>query len=129
MATERQKNAFDKVVENGGNVSSAMREVGYSEETAKTPQKLTESKGWIELMEEHIPKTLIAQRHRDLLNKVDEQGQIDVAAVRAGVDMGHKLWGNYAPEKSISLNVNADITNPKAKELADKYEEELKRNL
>ncbi len=29
-----------------------MREVGYSENTAKTPQKLTESKGFIELCEE-----------------------------------------------------------------------------
>jgi phage terminase small subunit len=32
-------------------------------------------------------------------------------------------------EKSINLNVTADISNPKAKELADKYEDELKKNL
>lgn len=129
MATERQKKAMDNMVENGGIISRAMIDAGYSEQTAKTPQKLTESKGWLELMEEHIPRSLIAQRHRDLLNKVDDKGEIDVIAVRAGVDMGHKLYGNYAPEKSINLNVEANITDPKARELAEKYEEELKRSL
>ena len=44
MATIRQKKALAKIVENGGNVSKAMVEAGYSPMTAKTPQKLTESK-------------------------------------------------------------------------------------
>ena len=51
MATEKQKRAVNKIVENGGNVSKAMRDVGYSAETAKSPAKLTESKGFIELMD------------------------------------------------------------------------------
>lgn len=52
MVTLRQKAAFDKVVENGGNISRAMMEVDYSPATAKTPQKLTESKGWKTLCEQ-----------------------------------------------------------------------------
>ena len=52
MATVRQKRALEKIVENGGNVSRAMIDVGYSPQTAKTPQKLTESKAFIELLEE-----------------------------------------------------------------------------
>lgn len=40
------------MVENGGVASSAMLEVGYSKNTAKTPQKLTGSKGFIELCDE-----------------------------------------------------------------------------
>lgn len=52
MATEKQKRAVNKIVENGGNISKAMRDVGYSVETAKTPSKLTDSKGFIELMDE-----------------------------------------------------------------------------
>lgn len=39
------------MVENGGNVSRAMIEAGYSPNTAKTPQKLTQSIGFVELCE------------------------------------------------------------------------------
>ena len=52
MATIRQKLALHKSIKNGGNISKAMVEVGYSKNTAHTPQKLTESKGFIELCEE-----------------------------------------------------------------------------
>lgn len=55
MATIKQKLAIRNMVENGGKVSTAMRKAGYSPATAKTPQKLTESKAWIELVEKKIP--------------------------------------------------------------------------
>lgn len=45
----KQKKAILNMVENGGNVSKAMIQAGYSENTAKTPQKLTGSKGFIAL--------------------------------------------------------------------------------
>lgn len=59
MATERQKNAASKVLENGGNVSKAMRDAGYSDKTAKTPKNLTESDGWNELMDKNFPDELL----------------------------------------------------------------------
>ena len=68
MATARQKVAAKKVVENGGNVSQAMIEAGYSPNTAHTPQKLTESKGWDELMEEFLSDAELQEKHRELLN-------------------------------------------------------------
>lgn len=40
------KKAVANMVENGGNVSKAMRDAGYSEETAISPKKLTDSKGF-----------------------------------------------------------------------------------
>jgi hypothetical protein len=52
MATEKQKKALLKIVENGGNVSRAMIDAGYSVATAHTPQKLTESKAFTQYMEE-----------------------------------------------------------------------------
>ena len=52
MATIRQKLALHKAIKNGGNISKAMVEVGYSENTAHTPQKLTGSKGFLELCED-----------------------------------------------------------------------------
>ncbi len=62
MATIKQKKAAENLVENGGNVSKAMRDAGYSEATAKTPQKLTESVGFLELCDElGLTDTLIAQ--------------------------------------------------------------------
>jgi hypothetical protein len=51
MSTLRQEIALENMVENGGNISQAMISAGYSPNTAKTPQKLTESLGFIELCE------------------------------------------------------------------------------
>ena len=53
MTTIKQKLAVKKMVENGGRVGPAMIEAGYSENTAHTPQKLTESEGFKELMKEY----------------------------------------------------------------------------
>ena len=64
----KAKKAFDIMVENGGVVSTAMIEAGYSPATAKTPQKLTESKGWQELMAEYLPDVDVAKRHQELMN-------------------------------------------------------------
>lgn len=62
MATAKQKKAMEILVENGGNnVGKAMIEAGYTPATAKTPQKLTESKGWQELVEEYLPDDLLAK--------------------------------------------------------------------
>ena len=106
--------AFIKVVENHGNVSKSMREVGYTEKTAKNPKNLTDSKGWQELLDEFIPDSLLAERHKELLNKreVVQIGhgegteyelldQPDTQAVKAGLDMGYKLKGKYEAEKHI----------------------------
>lgn len=68
MATVKQKKAIAKVVENGGNVSKAMVDAGYSAATAKTPQKLTESKGWDELMGDLLSDKKLIEKHDSLLN-------------------------------------------------------------
>ena len=61
MPTLRQQRAVDKLVGNGGNVTQAMLEAGYSPNTANTPGKLTKSNGWLELMEQYgLTKVLIA---------------------------------------------------------------------
>lgn len=70
--TIKQKLATEKVVENGGNVSKAMIDAGYSLKTAHTPQKLTESKGWKELMDKYLPDEDVLRAHQEGLeaNKV-----------------------------------------------------------
>lgn len=65
MPTSKQKRAAKNIVENGGNVSKGMRDAGYSPATAKTPQKLTESKGWLELLDEYIPDDKLQEVLKD----------------------------------------------------------------
>ena len=67
MATTRAKKAFTKMAENGGIISKAMRDAGYSEVTSKTPSKLTKSKGWAELMKKYLPDDALGKTHQGLL--------------------------------------------------------------
>jgi len=112
MPTLKQELLVKKLVENRGNVSKSMREVGYSPATAKNPQQTTISKTYQELMKQYLPDDLISERHNDLLNKkkyvIIKKGnsaksiktdEMDTDAVKAGVDMAYKIKGSYAPEK------------------------------
>jgi hypothetical protein len=65
MATYKQKKAMDKIVENNGNISKSMREVGYTDATAKNPSNLTNSKGWAELLAEINDEPLL-KRLKDI---------------------------------------------------------------
>lgn len=67
MPTYRQKLVASKLLENGGNIGKVMIAASYSPSTAKTPQKLTQSKGWKELMDVCFPDELIVRTHRDAL--------------------------------------------------------------
>lgn len=108
--TVKQTKAIKNAVENGGNVSKAMRDAGYSPQTAKNPSKLTESIAWNDLMEQHLPDTELAKVHDELLHskkitkfigKGDyetETSEDSPIAVKA-LDMAYKLKGYYAPEK------------------------------
>jgi len=111
MATERQKIAAKKVSENIRNpssltsgIGSILKQSGYSESVSKSPQRVTESKGWRELMSELLPDEELLQLHRALLAKEEiirkgrriiSQPHRDV--VRA-LDLAYKLKGAYASE-------------------------------
>ena len=66
--TFRQRLAASKMVENGGNISQAMRDAGYSPATAKTPQKLTKSKSWQKLMKKYLHDEYLISKHIQLLD-------------------------------------------------------------
>ena len=144
MPTNKQKAAFDKSLENGGVISQAMIEAGYSPATAKTPQKLTESKGFQELVEKYLPDETLVKVHQEGLQATtkkphlidrDDKGrpvyeyvpEEDYATRHRYLDSAYKLKGSYAPDKSINLNANVNITpqDEKAKAIAQKYEGEL----
>lgn len=106
MATTKQARLIPKVLENGGNVSKAMREVGYSEAMAKNPQKVTKSKGYQNLLQKYLPDTHLVQKHRAFLDaprivrtykKGDLETEVeetDPGAIKA-LDMAYKLKGKY----------------------------------
>lgn len=57
--TIKQAKAAKLAVENGGNISQAMRDAGYSEATVNNPSNLTATKTWQQLMEEYLPDDMI----------------------------------------------------------------------
>lgn len=58
----KQTLAFKEALNNGGNITQAMRKVGYSEATAHNPQQVTKSEAWQALLEKHIPDWKLAQK-------------------------------------------------------------------
>jgi hypothetical protein len=60
--------AVQYVVENGRNVSKAMRDAGYSPNTACC-RKADQSDAWRELMDRVLPDELLAEKHAAPLNK------------------------------------------------------------
>lgn len=75
--TLKQQQAVKAIVENGGNRSKALEKVGYSPNTAKTPQKVTDSKGFKEASKDFV-KQMDKERQRVIkamsernLSKVD----------------------------------------------------------
>ena len=125
MATLKQKRAVKNLVENGGNVSKAMREAGYSKATAKNPKKLTERKDWQQLLEEYLPDDLLAKKHNELLEKKEtlirynpkkkkyeaiRTEEIDSQAVGKGLDLAYKLKNKFAPTRIKFEDENDDLT-------------------
>ena len=133
MPTIRQKKAFTRVVENGGVVSTAMVDAGYSKATAKTPQKLTDSDGWKELTEEFLPDKDLAKVHKEGLKATtlrphlvdrDDKGrpvyeykrEDDYQTRHRYLDTAYKLKNRYTEGITIDRAVIVNIS----KEIADK---------
>ena len=123
MPTENQKIVFEKVakkVRKGDKVAVSREMQGvYSDSFSKEPSRLIQSKGWQELMEQHLPEKDLLKVHREGLKagkkifknnnatgEIEEVGvEPDYATRHKYLDTGYKLRGSYAPEKSINLNL------------------------
>ena len=91
-------------MENGGNVSQAMRDVGYSENTAKTPQKLTESVGFIELCEEK------GLTDSFLINALVEDIKEKKGNRKAELELGFKIKGRLVQKLNVNNNNNKSLS-------------------
>lgn len=104
MATLKQRMAVDKIVENHGNVSRAMLEVGYPPVTAKNPKNLTESKGFKELMKEYgLTEGLIA---KSLVEDIKLKKQNRIGELRLGSEiLGMKAVEGSTNDTNIQVNI------------------------
>lgn len=100
--TNRQKLAASKLQETAGNVSKAMKLAGYSDASAKDPQRLTRSKGWQELMEKHLPDKNLLHIHKELLKNADWRAR------DSGLDKAYKIKGKYADSK-IQIGASEEL--------------------
>src|SRR4030042_5142392 len=89
MATIKQRRAVEKIMENNGNVSKSMKQVGYREATAKNPKNLTESKGFQELLAAEINDDEMLKRLKQIINKGANRESL------TDIDMGLKLKNKY----------------------------------
>lgn len=100
--TIKQKLVALKITENHGNISKTMLEVGYSPNTAKKPQNLTESKGWQQLLEEYLPDDKLLKTHDEALqatkwNDFTGEREADHTTRLKAVDMAYKVKGRGVP--------------------------------
>jgi len=103
--TFKQRRAVNNLVENGGIVSKAMRDAGYSPATAEDPRKLTESKGFQQLMEEAgLTHELIATSLvDDIKNKPRRRlGELKLGAAITG------MIPKESPMAAIQINLGND---------------------
>jgi len=59
---------------------------------------------------------LLETKHKALLNKKDENGEIDTQAVKAGLDMAYKVKGYYKDDTSKITNNTLNIYSNKSDE-------------
>ena len=90
--TFRQKKALELLILNGGNVGKSMRQAGYSKHTAKTPQVLTESLGFQQLLNnlgltDHF---LVRALKSDIEKKPKNR--------KAELELAFRIKGRLAPE-------------------------------
>lgn len=114
MMTIKQQLALEKMVENGGNIGQAMIEAGYSSNTAKTPQKLTESIGFVELCEEKglTDDLLLRSLVEDITSKKGNR--------KAELELGFKIKGRF-------LQKQGAVSNMQVSELTEEEKDRLQK--
>ncbi len=103
MVTSKQRRAVELSVKNGGNITRAMVGAGYSVNTANTPQKLTESLGYKELLIEYgLTEGLIA---RALVADIEQKPQDRVAELRLAAEIIGMKTDKERPQTIIPILV------------------------
>ena len=99
----KQKKAVDNLVGNGGNVTKAMLDAGYSVATANTPQKLTESKAFADLLETYLPDDMLLRALSYDIEKKEGNRTSEL-------QLGFKLKGRMT--EKVDVTTKGDSLNP-----------------
>jgi len=102
MATIKQKKAIDNLVGNGGNVTKAMLDAGYSPNTANTPQKFTQSVAYAELLEAYLPDDMLL---RALSNDIEGKE----LNRKAELELAFKLKGKMVEKSEVNATVDVGV--------------------
>lgn len=130
--------------EHEGVMKSAMTAIGYTPSMSAQPERVTTTKSWAALLEEHMPQSLLARRHEELLNKRDtslitigrgkkarveiiDRGP-DTTAVKGALEMAYKLRGSFVaePPPAPVANIYNLFYQPLVRAQVTAFEDQLK---
>jgi len=106
---------FNAAIENGGNMTQAMKAGGYTESSAKKAYRLSNSDTWKELCDRFFPDESLAMVHKKFLEKKEgfvyrhKNGQVEYIktdqphtdALKA-LEIAYKLKGYFKTEQKDS---------------------------
>ena len=101
--TYKQRKALEKIVENHGNISKSMVEVGYDPDTAKNPKNLTQSKGFRQLCDE------VGLTDQFILDALTDDIKGKPKNRKPELELAVKIKGMIV-EKSENKNININVS-------------------
>lgn len=131
--TKKQRGFVKDYAETGNGTQSAMNHYDVKNENvarAIGSENLTKPaiQEALRSIAEQIPDEDLVKVHKEGLSATDGE-RPDYSVRHKYLDSAYKLKGIYAPDRAIQLNMNANVADPKALEIAKRYEEELKNGL
>lgn len=107
--TKKRKGFVKDYIETGVGVLAVKKNFNVKEDSTAgvMASQLLNDEKIKQAIEDALPDELLAEKHLALLNKMQGE-EIDVNAVKYGLDMAYKIKGTYAPEKKLNLNLDVN---------------------
>ena len=118
MATDKQRKLAKNIIDNGGNVSKAMVDAGYSKASAKNPQKYAKAHGVLEAYAEYgLTEGLVITALVDDINakRKNRTPELKLASDILGLSQPQKVDVTSMGE---SVNPYAGLTTDELRKLA-----------
>ena len=119
--TAKQRKAFTFLSENIRNpnpkpMGELLIGAGYTIAVSKRPSQVTESKGFLELLEEHLPDDKVLSVHKQLLD--DKDARVKLGAVKLAYSVKGKIADGADKPKGDTYNtfIQQNAINPNAPE-------------
>jgi hypothetical protein len=122
MQSEKDKRylrIFKKTIKYGGDLTRALMEEGYSENSPNQPARIMKNKTWQMIMDHYFPAELLAKKDLELLNHKDWR------ATNAALERLHKLRGDFTKKIEISVSRDDDYRRLSDDELRNVIEGEV----